>query len=212
MMRILLPVGVAALVGACTSYVDRYEKAVYDFEPTYCYQSIGGVECHRTPYHRDERRLVSYFGPHPSRYDKPEPPEPPVLTPPAMINYWVKDAEPIPRPAPHGDLSALPWLDPAVAAADANRVEFVRASQNPAGTEALLRHMGIGPDGRVLPMRPRKPDAARANAIDTTDAARPAAATRDGAEAGAAAARALADEAPPPLAAPVPPVVYLPVN
>ena len=44
--------------------------------PLNCYKSIGGVECFREPYHRDQRRLVNYFGPHPSRFEKPEPPEP----------------------------------------------------------------------------------------------------------------------------------------
>ena len=70
----LLTLGLTALLGAC-GYVDAYEKAVSDWEPTYCYKSIGGVECFREPFHRDERRLVNYFGPHPSRYDKPEPPQ-----------------------------------------------------------------------------------------------------------------------------------------
>ena len=67
--------GLAALLGAC-GYVSEYEKAVYDLEPTYCYKSIGKVDCYREPFHRDERRLVNYFGPHPSRFEKPEPPEP----------------------------------------------------------------------------------------------------------------------------------------
>lgn len=53
---------VGVLVGAC-GYLSEYEKAVYDVEPVYCYQSIGqsvsGVECYKTPKHRDERRLVN---------------------------------------------------------------------------------------------------------------------------------------------------------
>jgi hypothetical protein len=99
MIRLLLLVGLAAVLASC-GYVDKYESWVHDWEPTYCYQSIGGVECFREPFHRDERRLVNYFGPHPSRYDKPEPPVPAPHAPPKMINYWVKDPEPIPRPAP----------------------------------------------------------------------------------------------------------------
>ena len=94
---------VAALVGAC-GYVLAYEEAVYDFEPVYCYQSIGrsvsGVECYKTPKHRDERRLVNYYGPHPSRYDRPEPPPPPTLSAPPAVDFFVRDPEPIPEPAP----------------------------------------------------------------------------------------------------------------
>ena len=94
---------VAALVGAC-GYVPAYEEAVYDFEPVYCYQSIGqsvsGVECYKTPKHRDERRLVNYYGPHPSRYDRPEPPPPPTLSAPPAVDFFVRDPEPIPEPAP----------------------------------------------------------------------------------------------------------------
>ena len=58
-------VGLAVFVGAC-GYVSEYEKAVYDLEPTYCYKSIGKVACYREPFHRDERRLVNYFGPIPA--------------------------------------------------------------------------------------------------------------------------------------------------
>ncbi len=51
MRNILFLTAVGALVGACGS-VSEYETAVYDFEPVYCYQSLGrsvsGVECHNT--------------------------------------------------------------------------------------------------------------------------------------------------------------------
>ena len=99
MLRILATFGLVSVLGAC-GYVSEYEKAVYDWEPTYCFKSIGKVVCYKEPYHRDEKRLVNYFGPDPSRYDKPEPPERAPHAPPQMVNYWVKDAEPIPRPAP----------------------------------------------------------------------------------------------------------------
>ena len=103
MRNILFLTAVGALVGAC-GYVSEYEKAVYDFEPVYCYQSLGrsvsGVECHRTPKHRDERRLVNYYGPHPSRYDRPEPPPPPTLSAPPAVDFNVRDPEPIPEPVP----------------------------------------------------------------------------------------------------------------
>ena len=103
MRNTLVLTAVAALMGAC-GYVSAYEEAVYDFEPVYCYQSIGqsvsGVECYKTPKHRDERRLVNYYGPHPSRYDRPEPPPPPTLSAPPSVDFFVRDPEPIPEPAP----------------------------------------------------------------------------------------------------------------
>ena len=144
MQRIFASLSLAALLGAC-GYVSEYEKAVYDWEPTYCYKSIGRVACYNEPYHRDEKRLVNYFGPDPSRYDKPEAPEATPFDPPEMVNYWVKDPEPIPRPAPSGNIANLPWLDPAVARADADKREFARLVANPKGTRALLGRMGIGP-------------------------------------------------------------------
>ncbi len=149
MFRISAIFGLTAFLGAC-GYVSEYEKAVYDWEPTYCYKSIGKVACYKESYHRDEKRLVNYFGPDPSRYDKPEPPESAPHAPPQMVNYWVKDAEPIPRPAPNGHLANLPWLDPAQGLADAERKEFVRLSSNPKGTQALLRTMGFGPNGVIV--------------------------------------------------------------
>ncbi len=149
MQNIFASLSLAALLGAC-GYVSKYEKAVYEWEPTYCYQSIGTVACYKEPYHRDERRLVNYFGPDPSRYDKPEAAEPTPFDPPKMVNYWVKDAEPIPRPAPSGNIASLPWLDPAVAKADASQREFARLAANPNGTKALLNRMGIGPGGGTV--------------------------------------------------------------
>jgi len=70
--------------GGCTSYESAYERAVYDAEPVYCYQSLGAVDCHRTPHRRDDARLVNYYGPAPSRTAppklaksaKPQPPPP----------------------------------------------------------------------------------------------------------------------------------------
>ncbi len=142
----LLTLGLTAFLGAC-GYVDAYEKAVYDWEPTYCYKSIGGIECFREPFHRDERRLVNYFGPHPSRYDKPGPPELAPIAAPPEINYWVKDPEPIPRPKPTGNVMNLPWLDPAVVQAEADKADLASMAANPKGTQALLKRMGIGPHG-----------------------------------------------------------------
>ena len=154
MYKQIATIGLAALLGAC-GYVSEYEKAVYDLEPSYCYKSIGKVACYKEPFHRDERRLVNYFGPHPSRYDKPEAPEPTPIAAPEMVNYWVKDAEPIPCPAPTGNVASLPWLDPAVAKAEGERLEFARLNAKRDGTRALLGRMGIGPHGqfRLKPVR-----------------------------------------------------------
>ena len=85
------------LLGAC-GYVDAYEEAVHDMEPVYCYQSLAGVECFKEPNHQDKRRLVNYYGPHPTRYDAPEKAEVPELQAPEEIEHWVKDPEPVPQP------------------------------------------------------------------------------------------------------------------
>lgn len=148
MYKVLATVGTLTLLSAC-GYVDKYEETVYDMEPTYCYKSIGKVACYKEPYHRDEKRLVNYFGPHPSRFDKPEPTGAAPHSPPEMINYWVKDPEPIPRPAPTGKASNLPWLDPALVKLEAEQNEFNRRAANPDGTRALLKNMGIGPHGEI---------------------------------------------------------------
>ncbi len=102
---------VPAILSAC-GYVSEYEKAVYDYEPLYCYKSIGSVQCYETPRADDERRLVNYFGPAPSRYDKPEPAPEPEYSAPPSINYYVRDPEPVPAPAVvNAQGKQLPWLD-----------------------------------------------------------------------------------------------------
>ncbi len=94
---VFLLTAAAVVLSACANK-SAYELAVEDLEPTYCYRSIGGVACYEEPFHRDERRLVNYFGPAPKRYDKPDPPDPQVLVAPEPIDYWVKDPEPMPQP------------------------------------------------------------------------------------------------------------------
>ena len=96
---------------AC-GYVSKYEEGVYDYEPVYCYQSIGAVQCFDAPRFRDEKRLVNYYGPAPERYDRPDPaPEPNLMAPPA-VNYFVRDPEPVPRPSPTAaGPEDLPWLN-----------------------------------------------------------------------------------------------------
>jgi len=106
-------IGLSVALSAC-GYVDGYEEQVYDKEPVYCYKSLAATECFNEPYHRDKRRLVNYFGPHPSRYDAPPEPEAPNLQPPAAVDYWVKDPEPIPEAAPR---MTAPMAKPVSAAA-----------------------------------------------------------------------------------------------
>ncbi len=110
MRRVLVVIAMAGVLGACAQK-SAYEASVEEMEPVYCYKSLAGVNCYKEPYHRDGRRLVNYFGPAPERYDAPEPVEVPELSAPKSVNYWVKDAEPIPRAAPTGDLADRPWLD-----------------------------------------------------------------------------------------------------
>lgn len=115
-----------------------------DFEPVYCYKSLGGVTCYEKPYHRDKLRLVNFFGPAPERYDPPPAPEPQKRFAPQMVNYWVKDPEPIPRPAPQGDLVDRPWLTPEGKAAERAAHETLRLSQSEVGTRVFLRKIGAG--------------------------------------------------------------------
>lgn len=130
----------AVSLSAC-GYVDEYEKQVHDWEPTYCYKSLAAVQCYREPKHSDSLRLVNYFGPHPSRYDAPEPLKEPNFKAPEMVNYWVKDPEPIPRPMAKGDLTDRPWLtaEGRTEAADIRRIRTLEASG--AGTRAFLRRI-----------------------------------------------------------------------
>ncbi|MBT3660341.1 MAG: hypothetical protein HOB37_11300 [Rhodospirillaceae bacterium] len=105
----IVAIGAAGFLSACAQK-SAYEAAVEEFEPVYCYQSLGGVSCYKKPNFRDERRMVNYYGPAPKRYDRPAPPPEQVLFAPEPVNYWVKDPEPIPRPAPKGDLADRPWV------------------------------------------------------------------------------------------------------
>ena len=100
------------LAGCGPDYQSRYEEGVADYEPIYCYQTIGDVACYRTPQFRDERQLVNYYGPAPYRYERPEDPPEARLDPPPALNYYVRDSEPIPRPAPRGSFDDRPWLAP----------------------------------------------------------------------------------------------------
>ena len=77
-------------------------------DPIYCYRSLAGVECFKTPEHRDERRLVSYSGPAPEMYPKPLPAPEPALKAPEMVPFYVKDPEPVPEADPPKRRAAAP--------------------------------------------------------------------------------------------------------
>ncbi len=64
------------------------------------------MQCYEIPNHRDERRLVNYFGPHPSRYERLKPP--PRLSPPPPVDFYVRDAESVPSPAVPMTAAGLP--------------------------------------------------------------------------------------------------------
>jgi hypothetical protein len=79
---------------ACTSFESEYEKGVYDYEPLYCYQTLGGVDCHRKPHQRDAARLVNYYGPAPGKYKPPKPPKESALRAPAKAPTMDEHPEP----------------------------------------------------------------------------------------------------------------------
>lgn len=73
---------VLAVLSGCVSYESAYEKAVYNEEPVYCYQSIGTVDCYRKPDRRSDARLVNYYGPAPAKTRPKKPPPAVELQPP----------------------------------------------------------------------------------------------------------------------------------
>lgn len=91
---------VPALIGACGGPEAVPPPAAEETGPLYCYQTLAKVSCYRTPVFRDERRLVSYQGPSPDSYPKPPPQPDPKLYAPEPVNFFVKDPEPVPQPAP----------------------------------------------------------------------------------------------------------------
>lgn len=132
MKKIIAAVAFSAVLTAC-GYVDKYEEGVADYEPTYCYAALGGgVECFREPIAGEDRRLVNYYGKHPSRYDAPEKPAPVAYQAPPMTNVWVKDPEPVIRAMPKGDTADRPWL-----ASDYQ--EPAAGQTSPVATQAFLR-------------------------------------------------------------------------
>ncbi len=90
----------AATLAASGCGLDYYGADGKGEKALYCYQALVGIDCYKTPNHRDERRLVSYVGPAPETYAKPAPPPEARLYAPEMISYFVKDPEPIPASPP----------------------------------------------------------------------------------------------------------------
>jgi hypothetical protein len=94
-IKLALPAHVAILcLAGCTSFESEYEKGVYDYEPLYCYQTLGGVDCHRQPHRRDAARLVNYYGPAPGKYKSPKPPKDSALRAPPKAAATDHDPEP----------------------------------------------------------------------------------------------------------------------
>jgi hypothetical protein len=94
-VALLSAVVAALLLAACTGYESEYERGVYDYEPIYCYQTIGAVDCRREPHSRDAARLVNYYGPAPGKYDPPDPPKEHPLRPPPKVKAAYRDPEPV---------------------------------------------------------------------------------------------------------------------
>ena len=88
--------GLVVALSGC-SFGDSYEKALHDLNPVYCYQTLAGVQCHSEPNHSAQRRLVNYFGLHPSRYDAPKSVPAAELNAPPPVPFWVRDPEPVPE-------------------------------------------------------------------------------------------------------------------
>ena len=131
MKKTLAFLALPAFLSAC-GYVSKYEEGVYDYEPVYCYQSIGAVQCFDAPRFRDEKRLVNYYGPAPERYDRPDSAPEPDLAPPPAVNFYVRDPEPIPEPSPtSAGPEDLPWLNAAAPAAPASVPAFVVIEDGP---------------------------------------------------------------------------------
>lgn len=130
------------ILGGC-GYVDAYEEAVYDEEPIYCYQSLANVECFIEPYHRDKRRMVNYYGPHPTRYDEPDTLEMLELAAPEKIKYWVKDPEPVPE-----QIIKMDSDKKSLAAAGGTMIKPILRQKQRARDTAVLERMGVnGPEG-----------------------------------------------------------------
>jgi hypothetical protein len=112
-MQKSLFLGVLLIVLSACSYLDDYEAQVYDKDPLYCYKSLGEIQCYKKPQAHDERRFVNYYGPHPSRYEKPTAAPESILSAPPPVDFYVRDPEPIPtsNPLPEKGVSNYVSLD-----------------------------------------------------------------------------------------------------
>ena len=66
----LLGLASAALLSSCGSNLLLYEEAVEDWEPIYCYRTIGDADCYALPVPGEERHLVNFYGPPPRSYEE----------------------------------------------------------------------------------------------------------------------------------------------
>lgn len=111
MKKILFVLTVLAAIAACQPISEYptppgYAASVAWQDPVYCYRGFGDqttVTCYATPYHRDSRRFVNYYGAPPTQYEPPPPPPALKLVAPQPAAYWVKDPEPVPRANPPGN-------------------------------------------------------------------------------------------------------------
>ena len=88
------------------------------------------MQCFKEPRFADERRLVNYYGPDPSRYDRPDDPDVPQLQAPKEVDYWVKDEEPVPK--------AVPIVTKKVAVASTDSSASTTGMPVPAGPQLSL--------------------------------------------------------------------------
>ena len=113
MRRLTTIVALAAGFGASGCGLEPYFADGKGEAALYCYQALVGVDCYKTPNHRDERRLLAYTGPAPETYPKPAPPPEPRLYAPEMVSYYVKDPEPVPTSPPRARSVQRESLPPA---------------------------------------------------------------------------------------------------
>jgi hypothetical protein len=137
-LEVTIIFGATALLAACSG-MSEYERHVENWEPVYCYKSIGGVQCYNEPKHSDKRRLVNYYGPAPRTYDAPDAPSPSKTEAPKMIKTWVKDPEPVPQ----ASLAPTPAQVPANAAAVAPGAPaaLVKEEEDVSFMDGLMRAM-----------------------------------------------------------------------
>jgi hypothetical protein len=104
MRKLGLWLGLVVGLGGCADVINLLAMpAETRQEPIYCYRYLSGVECYKTPVHRDEKRLVNYQGPAPESYPKPPPPPEQVLAAPPATGFYVRDPDPVPESPPRLD-------------------------------------------------------------------------------------------------------------